>query len=290
MDTIKLFAPAKINLTLDINGRRRDGYHLISSVMQTLDFGDIVTLKLNSSGKITLASNFECMPLDERNIAHKAASAFLKKAGISQGVEIFIEKNIPTMAGLGGGSADGAAVLVGINELLGRPYTTEELMQIGETVGADIPFLIVGGTCLVEGIGEKVKRLAALPQCFIALAKPEVGVSTKACFEAYAKNHSQSKKTQKPPLEALEQRNLQKFAQGVFNVLEPAANLPEVEVIKKSAVECGALAACMTGTGSTVFALFEDVKAAETHTIRMAKEGYWTHICQPNALGIKILP
>lgn len=290
MKIIKLFAPAKINLLLDVIGRLPNGYHQICSVMQTLNFGDYLTIKLNTSGKITLSSNCSNIPLDERNIAHKAAVAFLKELNSAHGAEIFIEKHTPAMAGLGGGSADGAAVLVGLNTLFEKTFSTAQLMRIGEAVGADIPFLVVGGTCLVEGIGEKVTPLSPLPQCFIALAKPNVGVSTKACFEEYSKNHSQYRVTRSLPLEALEKGDLETFSAGIFNLLEPAANLAEVESIKKHAMACGALAACMTGTGSTVFAIFTNEAAAKKHLQGMSSMGFWTMPTEPNSQGIKILP
>ena len=177
---IRLEAKAKINLFLEITGRLPNGYHTISTVMHEIGLCDYVSVEKTDSGSITLTSDCDTMPLDERNIAYRCAALFFEKAGIeNKGINIHIEKNIPMEAGLAGGSTDGAAVLKALNEMYNTPFSIAELCTMGAKVGADIPFCIMGGSVLCEGIGEIMTPIATLPSCHILIVKGKEGVSTK---------------------------------------------------------------------------------------------------------------
>ena len=176
MKRLTVPAPAKLNLSLDIVGVREDGYHLLRMIMQTIDLCDQIVLE--RADEISLTCNLPELPCDERNLAVRAAHAFFERTGLPGGVRMTLDKNIPHGAGMGGGSADAAAVLKGLNELCGTDLSQQELCEIGLRLGADVPFCIVGGTQLAEGVGERLTPLPPLPDCFLLVAKPEQGVST----------------------------------------------------------------------------------------------------------------
>ena len=177
-------AYAKINLFLDIESRRTDGYHNIKSVMQTVDWFDVINISLATTDGIHITSNDKNVPTDSSNIVFRACKAFFARLGYSEGVNIHIEKNIPMSAGMAGGSADGAATLEGLNELLDSPFSTETLIDIGKDVGADIPFCIVGDTKIISGIGEIIENCAPMPECYIVCAKQnDGGVSTPQAYK-----------------------------------------------------------------------------------------------------------
>ena len=238
---IKLKAPAKINLSLDVLGKRPDGYHELATVMQTVDLYDEITLSDNDSGKVTVSCDYEGVPCDDSNICAKAAYKFFDACRLPvSGVHIRIDKTIPTQAGLAGGSSDGAAVIVGLNCLFNTKLTPKEMLDIGERVGADVPFCIEGGTKLCTGIGATMRRLPSLHGVFIVICKPDtVSVSTA---EAYRKVDAL------PPhpcytdemVKALCSRDLFMITSTIFNDFEPALQIPEVVAIKKRMLDCKA--------------------------------------------------
>lgn len=261
---IKVKAYAKINLLLDIINRRTDGYHDLFMIMQSIGLYDTVTVRETKSKKITITCNIDDIPLDEKNIAHKAASAFYKETKIkNKGINIDIVKRIPHAAGLAGGSADGAGVLVALNELYGTGLTEDELCSIGVKIGADVPFCIKGGTLLAQGIGDVLNKVKPLRKCFILIAKPDCGVNTGFAysqFDEYGKSHTPDKLGM---LCALQNRDLKEICGKMENVFEQFIDVPNKVDIKDVMRSNGAVGVCMSGSGPTVFGIFDDRDKAE---------------------------
>lgn len=248
-------AYAKINLSLDIVGVRDDGYHLIKTVMQSISLHDVVSVK-KSADEITISCNDPAVPCDERNIVYKCAKRFFERIKKSFGVHIDIQKNIPSQAGLGGGSADGAAVLVLLNRLCGDTLTTQELCEIGAAVGADIPFCIVGGCVLCEGIGEVLTPIESKVELDLCIVKPEFSVSTVEAYRAFDNAKILSRPDTDTVIKALENGNKAALAGNLVNVLEMDER---IDKIKNGLVESGAITACMSGSGSAVFGILENL-------------------------------
>ena len=246
-------AYAKINLSLDIVGVRDDGYHLIKTVMQSISLHDVVSVDKKDNG-ISITCNDPAVPCDERNIVHKCARRFFERVRESFGIHIDIQKNIPSQAGLGGGSADGAAVLVLLNKLCGDILTTEELCEIGAKVGADIPFCIVGGCVLCEGIGEVLTPVDSRVILDLCIVKPAFGVSTAEAYKAFDNAEVISHPDTETVIKALESGDKATLSKGLVNALEMDGRIEE---IKKELVESGAVSACMSGSGSAVFAILD---------------------------------
>ena len=252
-------ANAKINLTLDIIDKREDAYHNIDTIMQTVSLCDEIHITKNNKGRIKLTCAKILLPNDDRNIAYKAAESIFKYAGIEKmGVDIHIIKEIPTQAGLGGGSADAAAVLKAINELFNLNISISELANIGSSLGADVPFCVLGGIKRCKGIGDVIEEVSSMPNCKLLLCKPEVGVDTKYAYEQCDKFPNTSKNSTKKMLEALSVGNLKEVAKSISNRFDEVLHIPEIEVIKAIMKEKGALNAIMTGSGSTVYGIFEE--------------------------------
>lgn len=254
-------APAKINLFLDIVGRLDNGYHSLFMVMQSVSLADTVTLEKIESG-IELTCSEARLPCDEKNIAYKAARAFFLASKIDGGVRLHIEKNIPFEAGLAGGSADSAAVLVGLNELYGKPFTTTELCEIGLKTGSDVPFCIVGGTCLSQNTGGVLSPLKPLKECAIVISKPEKGVSTAEAYSA-ADNTYLYRPDGMRMLDACEKGDFDGICKYAGNVFEQVIEVPERVEIKRIMRRHGASLAQMSGSGPSVFALFENETDAQ---------------------------
>jgi 4-diphosphocytidyl-2-C-methyl-D-erythritol kinase len=270
-------APAKINLTLDVLRKRPDGYHDLRMVMQSVSVTDTVTLRASTVPGIRLVTNLSYLPSDGNNIAVKAAKAFFAHGGQPlSGLEIQIEKRIPVCAGTAGGSSDGAAVLRGLNQWLGTGYTKEELAKIGEEVGSDVPYCVLGGTALAEGRGEILTPLKPLPDCYLVLCKPGFPISTPELFRAVDSVKICRRPDTEGMLAALEAGDLREIARRMYNVFEdalPPTRQAVIREIKNTLVECGALAACMSGTGPTVFGIFQQEKNA-ARAAKLLKETY----------------
>ncbi len=260
-------AYAKINLSLDVLGKRPDGFHDLRMVMQSVSLHDDVTLTLDGGEGLRLATNVGFLPVDERNIAAVAARAFARHTGVSvDGLAIRIEKRIPVCAGTAGGSSDGAAVLRGLNRLFDTGLTLEELAHIGEEAGSDVPYCVLGGTALAEGRGERLKQLRALPACHIVLCKPAFPISTPELFRAIDAVRLRCRPDTAGMMEALEQDDLHGVARRMFNVFEqalPAKRLGVVEEIRDTMIQRGAIGSCMSGSGPTVFGIFEGEREAK---------------------------
>ena len=282
-------APAKINLTLDITGRRADGYHLLRSVMQTVDLCDTVTLIPGGEG-IRLTVSDETLPADERNTAWKAAALFYEAAELTPAVDILIEKRIPQQAGMAGGSADAAAVLRGLNKLYDRPLTDSVLLILGEKIGADVPFCLLGGTMLAEGIGEELTALPTLPPVWITVVKPDVGVSTAAAYAAVdSADIPLHTERETALLAALRGGDVAGVAANVFNVFEDALALPEVAEVKAALAAFAPLGCQMTGSGSAVFAMFDSEDRATEAATALEALGA-TFVCRPMTVAETELP
>ncbi|HHT43800.1 MAG TPA: 4-(cytidine 5'-diphospho)-2-C-methyl-D-erythritol kinase [Firmicutes bacterium] len=259
MDEISLKAYAKVNLTLDIVGRRSDGYHLLNSIMQSVSLADVVTLSKRPKG-IVIHSDHPQLPLDETNTCWRAFTAFTGFTKLEGGVEVYITKSIPMAAGLGGASADAAAVLHGLNKLYGTKLSTAELQELGLSVGADVPFCLQGGTCLVQGIGEVVSAAAAFPRVSLVLVKPEAAVFTAQVYSRLKPSaHGTTYTAQVQELIA-EGREVQDIAGALGNALETvtAELVPETALWKERLLARGAHGALMSGSGPTVVGLFTD--------------------------------
>lgn len=263
-DTIELKALAKINLGLDVTGTRENGYHDVRMVMQTIYLYDNVTIQKKAEPGIDVKTNLKYLPINEENIAYKAAKLLIDEFGIEEGVEITLDKHIPVAAGLAGGSSNAAAVLVGMNQMFDLKLSYKELMERGVTLGADVPYCIMRGTVLAEGIGEILSPLPPLPKCYVLIAKPGINVSTKVVYEKL-----DSKPIEKHPdidaiIEGLENQDIKKIAASMGNVLEAVTieDYPIIEDIKTAMKKEGALNAMMSGSGPTVFGIFENKQMA----------------------------
>ena len=272
---------AKINLTLDVLGKLENGYHEIKSIMQTVNLFDLVVVDKTESG-IDIKTNLKFLPTNEKNIAYKAAKLFFETTGISGGARILIHKNIPVAAGLAGGSGNAAAVLVALNYLFNAYLSEEELCRIGEKLGADVPYCIVGGTVLCGGIGEKLEPIQPLKKHIVLLAKPPISISTPTIYEKLDSIEIENHPNQDKMIEAIKCDNLAGISGELSNVMESATiNLhPMIRGIKEKMIKNGALGALMSGSGPTVFGLFDDYKLAkESHDSfsRLYKDVYLTY-------------
>ena len=277
---VKAFA--KLNLTLDILRRREDGYHDLQMVMQSIDLADELTIT-PTEGVGAMSTTLSYLPSDGRNLAQMAAEAFRNAAGRGGQVDISIVKRIPVCAGMAGGSSDAAAVLRAMNELTGAGYTPAELAKIGEAVGSDVPYCVVGGTALAEGRGERLTALPPLPPCHVVVCKPPVPLSTPQLFRRVDLRKIARRPDTEGMLAALADGDLTGVARRMYNVfedvLEPRRQA-EINAIKAALIDCGALGAAMTGSGPTVFGLFDDPAAAESARDRLSGSYQDVFLCR----------
>ncbi len=285
MDHLELKALGKINLGLDVLGRRENGYHDVRMVMQTVYLYDKVIMKQTKSPGIRLETNLFYLPSNENNLAWQAASLLMEEFKIQEGVYIVLEKHIPVAAGLAGGSSNAAAVLYGMNRMFSLGLTDQELMKRGERLGADVPYCIMRGTVLAEGIGEKLTPLPAMPRCYVLLAKPPVSVSTKLVYEKLDAHETIKHPDIDGIIHGLERKDLGEVAGCMGNVLElvTAGEYPVIEEIKSLMKAEGALNAMMSGSGPTVFGIYDDKKRARKAAARikeaeLAKQVYVTNV------------
>ena len=263
---LQLKAYAKLNLTLDILRKRSDGFHDLSMVMQSISLADDVTLAVEEESGIRCESNLGFLPSDERNLAVKAALIFARETGIElPGLRIRLEKRIPACAGMAGGSSDAAAVLRGLRELLAPTMAMEELERIAAFVGSDVPYCVRGTTALAEGRGEVLTDLAPLPQCWFVICKPDFPISTPELFSCVNVKKIAYHPDTKGMMEALECQDLPGVARRMFNVFESVLprKYEEVFTIKHRLLELGAMNAAMSGSGPTVYGIFDNFSAAE---------------------------
>lgn len=261
MKSINEKAYAKINISLDVKGKRPDGYHEMLMVMQTVTLCDELYVELREGEESSALCDLRFIPCDERNLAVRAANAFFKKRGITDmGAFIRIEKNIPVGAGLAGGSSDAAAVLRALNTLYGKPYDRLGLEALASEIGSDVAFCVSGGTMLATGRGEVLMPVPALPDCSIVICKPEFSISTPDLFRKLDSVKLRCHPDSAGICEALVEGDLAKLSRRMYNVFEdvPDRRMNSVSEIKSRLLDCGALGAIMTGTGSAVFGVFKD--------------------------------
>lgn len=285
MKSVTLRAYAKINISLDVVGKREDGYHLLRSVFQGISlYDDIQVVRDGGEKGITITCNLPYIPTDKRNIVYKVALAFFKEAGITDySIAIDLQKKIPSGAGLGGGSADGAAVFSALCRLYEISFSTTRATEILTPLGADIPFFLHSGTMLAEGIGEILSPLPPLQDCFIVLAKPRAGANTKAIFTALAEAGIPTHPDTDGVIEGLKNQDLSLIAKSAGNVLENVTIplCPPIQRLKETLQQQGATLALMTGSGSTVFGIFEDETAARNAARVLKKQTQTVYTVRP---------
>ena len=260
MKEISVKALAKVNLGLDVVRKREDGYHEVRMIMQTIHLFDRLEIMRNQSGRITMSTNLAFLPTNENNLVYKAAALLKEEFDIGDGIDVKLHKHIPVAAGMAGGSTDAAAVLYGMNRIFDLGLSKEDLMTRGVKLGADVPYCIMRGTALAEGIGEKLSALPPMVKCPVLIAKPQIGVSTKFVYENL---HANDLKPEQHPdvdrmIEAMKEKNLDLLCERMGNVLEPVTipAYPVIQEIKEHMMACGAAGAMMSGSGPTVFGIF----------------------------------
>lgn len=262
---MRLRAFAKINLGLDILRKREDGYHEVRMIMQTIQMYDVLEMKKVKKPGISLSVNYPYIPSDERNLVYKAAKLLMDEFQVKEGVDIRLEKFIPVAAGMAGGSSDAAAAMVGINHLFKLGLSEKDLMDRAVNIGADVPYCIMRGTALAEGIGEKLTRIAQVPNCYVLIGKPGIGVSTKTAYESLQLDKIQSHPDIDGMIRDIENGNLLAMTDKMGNVFESGiiGKYPVIGEIKDLMEANGALKAMMSGSGPTVFGIFDDREKME---------------------------
>lgn len=262
---MRLRAFAKINLGLDILRKREDGYHEVRMIMQTIQMYDVLEMKKVKKPGISLSVNYPYIPSDGRNLVYKAAKLLMDEFQVKEGVDIRLEKFIPVAAGMAGGSSDAAAAMVGINHLFKLGLSEKDLMDRAVNIGADVPYCIMRGTALAEGIGEKLTRIAQVPDCYVLIGKPGIGVSTKTAYESLQLDKIQSHPDIDGMIRDIENGNLLAMTDKMGNVFESGiiGKYPVIGEIKDLMEANGALKAMMSGSGPTVFGIFDDREKME---------------------------
>ena len=285
MNEIELKSLAKINLGLDVLGRRENGYHDVRMVMQSIYLHDEVKIEKKRREGIEIVSNLRFLPIGEGIIAYKAAHMLIEEFSLEGGVRITLNKHIPVAAGLAGGSSNAAAVLFGMNRLFRLGLSKEELMERGVTLGADVPYCVMRGTVLAEGIGEILTPLPACPKCHVLIAKPPISVSTKLVYEKLDSHEIEDHPDIDGIIDGLKAHDIEKVASSMGNVLEKVTieEYPVIEQIKNVMKEQGALNAMMSGSGPTVFGIYDSKEkarkaAAKIREKQLAKQVYVTGI------------
>ena len=292
MDNISLKALAKINLGLDVVRRRDDGYHEVRMIMQTINLFDRLEIKKIKESAIKIHTNLFFLPVNENNLVYKAAKLVIDEIGIQEGVSVGLTKKIPVAAGMAGGSTDAAAMLFGMNRLFGLGLSKKQLMERGVKIGADVPYCIMRGTALAEGIGDKLSPLPAMVKCPVLIAKPQISVSTKFVYQ----NLKLDDKTVHPDIDRLiediRNKDLKAVSDHMGNVLESVTipNYPVISQIKEQMMDSGAVGSMMSGSGPTVFGLFDDSRTAQLAFGKikrsgLAKQVYLTSIYNNNYPG-----
>lgn len=282
---ISLKALAKINLGLDVVRRREDGYHEVRMIMQTIQLYDRLDIKRTQEPGIQIQTNLSFLPVNENNLIYKAAKLLMDEFSITDGVSVKLDKRIPVAAGMAGGSTDAAAILIGVNRLFSLGLTKRQLMERGVQIGADVPYCIMRGTALAEGIGEALSPLPPMVKCPVLIAKPSISVSTKFVYQ----NLKLDDTTIHPDIDRLiddiKAKNLHDIAAHMGNVLETVTipNYPVIDEIKKHMLSNGAVGAMMSGSGPTVFGLFDDEDTAKKaykamRSSHLARQVYLTSV------------
>ena len=280
MKQMHLLCAAKVNLSLDVTGRRPDGYHTLDSIFQTISVYDKLSVSVQEGEGISLTCNLPYIPCDERNLAYRAASALLERAGLQRRAEIRLQKRIPSGAGMGGGSADAAGVLFALNRLLRCQLPDEELRAIGLTLGADVPFLLLGGTARAQGVGELLTPLRPLPELPMVIVKGRQSISTPKAYAAIDALSAPAHPDTKAMLESVESRDIGLLCRSCGNLFEAVADCRDVTLAKEALTREGARCAVMTGSGSAVFGIFPTHSAARSACTRLREEFPFAYYCR----------
>ena len=291
MNSITLKSRAKINLSIDVLGKRQDGYHLVEMIMQTIDLYDLIEINEKDNDQITIKSTSDEIPLDCNNLVYKAANLIKKTFNINKGVEIHIEKNIPVAAGMAGGSSNAAAVLVGLNKLWNLNLSNQQLEKIGLKLGADVPFCINGGAVLASGIGEELTPIKGLTKdVCILVCKPDLFVSTKEVYECIDSKDIDKRPNNKFLIECLKNEDTRQLAENMFNVLEGVTmdKHPVIQQIKDIMTNNRALGAMMSGSGPTVFGLYENREDAVKCKAILEKQFKQTFVVACEEKGVEV--
>lgn len=272
---MRLRAMAKINLGLDIIGKREDGYHEVRMIMQTIRMYDVLEIRKKSSPGISLSTNLPYIPCDERNLVYKAAKILMDEFHVEEGLSMKLTKSVPVAAGMAGGSSDAAAAFVGVNRLFHLGLSQEELMNRAVQVGADVPYCVMRGTALAEGIGEKLTRLPDLPGCYILIGKPGINVSTRTAYENLDLNEIRRRPDIDGMIRDIKNKDLYSMTGKMENVFEPGimAKYPVIREIRDLMEKQGALKAMMSGSGPTVFGIFDDAGKMQNAARALKKSG-----------------
>ena len=292
MDNISLKALAKINLGLDVVRRRDDGYHEVRMIMQTINLFDRLEIKKIKESAIKIHTNLFFLPVNENNLVYKAAKLLIDEFGIQEGVSVGLTKKIPVAAGMAGGSTDAAAMLFGMNRLFGLGLSKKQLMERGVKIGADVPYCIMRGTALAEGIGDKLSPLPAMVKCPVLIAKPQISVSTKFVYQNLKLDDKTVHLDIDRLIEDIRNKDLKAVSDHMGNVLESVTipNYPVISQIKEQMMDSGAVGSMMSGSGPTVFGLFDDSRTAQLAFGKikrsgLAKQVYLTSIYNNNYPG-----
>ena len=291
MNSITLKSRAKINLSIDVLGKRQDGYHLVEMIMQTIDLYDLIEINEKDNDQITIKSTSDEIPLDCNNLVYKAANLIKKTFNINKGVEIHIKKNIPVAAGMAGGSSNAAAVLVGLNKLWNLNLSNQQLEEIGLKLGADVPFCINGGAVLASGIGEELTPIKGLTKdVCILVCKPDLFVSTKEVYECIDSKDIDKRPNNKFLIECLKNEDTRQLAENMFNVLEGVTvdKHPVIQQIKDIMTNNRALGAMMSGSGPTVFGLYENREDAVKCKAILEKQFKQTFVVACEEKGVEV--
>lgn len=275
MREIKLKARAKINLGLDVIRKREDGYHEVRMIMQMINLYDRITLRRSTEPGIRVTTNLPYLPVNEDNLVYRAAKLLMEEFKITEGAEIELQKYIPVAAGMAGGSSDAAAVMVGVNRIFHLGLTKKQLMERGVKIGADVPFCIMRGTALAEGIGEVLTPLPAMPHCSLVIAKPKIHVSTKFVYGNLKASELKEHPDIDGQVQALREGSLEQLVAKMGNVLETVTvpAYPVIDEIKRTMLKNDAMGAMMSGSGPTVFGIFEREERAQEVCRLLKKEG-----------------
>ena len=275
MKQIRLKAMAKINLGLDVVRKREDGYHEVRMIMQTVNLYDKLFISVSGEPGIRLKTNLGFLPVNENNLIYKAAKLLIDEFEITDGVDIQLQKFIPVAAGMAGGSSDAATTLIGMNQLFDLKLSRRQLMERGVKLGADVPYCVTGGTALSEGIGEILTRLPDVPRGYVLVAKPGVSVSTKFVYTNLKLDQIEKHPDIDGQIEAIRRQDFKKMAELMGNLLETVTipEYPVIQEIKDFMMKCGAVNAMMSGSGPTVFGLFNNHRQAETACDSLRESG-----------------
>lgn len=287
LQSVSVLAPAKLNLSLDVVGILPGGYHALDMVMQAVDLYEQVTLRRSSGLNIRLPGSR--IPAGPKNTAYKAALAFFHYTGLLAGTDITIRKSVPVRAGMGGGSADAAAVLVGLNALYGAHLSMTELCALGASVGADVPFALMGGTCRVQGLGDLIKALPPCPACWFTVVMPGYGISTPAAFAAYDQIGSPNHPDCAAQEAAIRAEDLAGLCSAAGNALEVCAGGADTASLKEALTAQGAQAALMTGSGAAVFGIFNAEDTARRAAAALEAEGRQVYVLRPDRGGARVV-